>query len=128
MTGRLRFFGKPRRIRKWPRTARQEAESEPSAAQLEIRRTIVQKPGARQSRSASWPMELCYLLDENLRGELWRAVGVEPFLNSGYHLAIMRYKDKEVQVLAIVAKSAAQAWLEQSGKSDENGPSVGSEG
>ncbi len=34
----------------------------------------------------------------------------------------------QVQVLAIVAKSDAQAWLEQSGKSDENGPTVGSEG
>jgi mRNA interferase RelE/StbE len=37
-------------------------------------------------------------------------------------------KSEEVQVLAIVAKADADAWLEQVGKSDEDGSALGSEG
>ena len=37
-------------------------------------------------------------------------------------------EENEVQVLAIVAKSDADEWLEQAGGSDEDGPAVGSEG
>ena len=36
-------------------------------------------------------------------------------------------EENEVQVLAIVAKSDADEWLEQAGGSDEDGPAVGSE-
>jgi mRNA interferase RelE/StbE len=35
---------------------------------------------------------------------------------------------KQVQVLAIVAKADADAWLEQVGQSDEDGSALGSEG
>jgi hypothetical protein len=34
----------------------------------------------------------------------------------------------EVHVLAIVAKSDAEAWLEEAGRRDENGPTLGGEG
>jgi mRNA interferase RelE/StbE len=37
-------------------------------------------------------------------------------------------KGEEVQVLAIVAKADADAWLEQVGQSDEDGSALGSEG
>ncbi|MGP0067878.1 MAG: type II toxin-antitoxin system RelE family toxin [Isosphaeraceae bacterium] len=37
-------------------------------------------------------------------------------------------KDQEVQVLAIVAKSDAEAWLEKAGQGDEDGSALGSEG
>jgi mRNA-degrading endonuclease RelE of RelBE toxin-antitoxin system len=37
-------------------------------------------------------------------------------------------QEREVQVLAIVAKSDADEWLKQAGGSDEGGPAVGSEG
>jgi mRNA-degrading endonuclease RelE of RelBE toxin-antitoxin system len=36
--------------------------------------------------------------------------------------------DDEVRVLAIIAKSDADAWLAEEGRTDEEGPPIGSEG
>ena len=76
-------------------------------------------PNGRRTRSA----RICEERKTSIRPHILAAIQLKHDLRVSYDV-----KGEEVQVLAIVAKADADAWLEQVGQNDEDSTALGSEG